>query len=300
MDVDDLKIFADVAHSSSFSAVARARSVEPSSISRVVAAIEAELGERLFQRTTRKLTLTEAGAIYLARIEPIVAQIDEAAAEARGVGRGPVGTLRLSVSVAFGVARIVPLLRDFHSSFPALTLELLMSDARADLVHDGIDLAVRLAPSIDANVVVTKLADTRYHVVASPEWLATHSLATPDGLSRHKVLRFNLPGYRDRWLFRDSAGDTFAVPVSGSLLMSNALGLRAAALASLGPALLADWMIEQEVSDGRLVDCFPGWRVTATDFDTGAWAIYPSRSFLPNKVRVTIDFLRDALARGGS
>lgn len=298
MDIEALKIFAAVAHSGSFSAVARTRSVEPSSVSRVVATIEAELGERLFQRTTRKLTLTEAGTLYLARIEPLVAQLDEAAGEARAMGRGPVGTLRLSVSVAFGLARIVPLLGHFRARFPALTIELLMSDAQVDLVRDGIDLAIRLAPGVDANVVVTRLAETRYHVVASSAWLAAHPLATPDALSDVPVLRFTLPGYRDRWLFRDSAGDITAVPVGGPILISNALGLRDAALAGLGPALLADWMIERHVAEGKLVDCFPDWRATATDFDTAAWAIYPSRNFLPNKVRVTIDFLREALAAG--
>lgn len=295
MDIEALRVFADVAHSGSFSAVARARGVEPSSVSRAIATIEAELGERLFQRTTRKLTLTEAGTLYLARIEPLVAQFDEAAGEARAMGRGPVGTLRLSVSVAFGVARIVPLLGDFKARFPALTIELLMSDAQVDLVRDGVDLAIRLAPGVDANVVVTRLADTRYHVVASPAWLAAHPLAGPESLSDQSVLRFTLPGYRDRWLFRDPAGDIMSVPVGGTLLMSNALGLRDAAIAGLGPALLADWMIERDLAEGLLIDCFPNWRATATDFDTSAWAIYPSRSFLPNKVRVTIDFLREAL-----
>ena len=296
MDTEALRVFVDVAHSGSFSAVARGRRVEPSSISRVIAAIEAELGERLFQRTTRKLTLTEAGTLYLARVAPIVAQLDEAAAEVRAIGRGPVGTLRLSVSVAYGLARIVPLLGQFQTRFPALTIELLMSDAQVDLVRDGIDLAIRLAPGVDANVVVTKLADTRYHVVASPDWLAAHPLESPAALRDHPVLRFTLPGYRDRWLFRDARGDVATVSVHGPILMSNALGLRDAAIAGLGPALLADWTIARDLADGRLVDCFPGVRVTATDFDTSAWAIYPSRNFLPSKVRVTIDFLREMLA----
>lgn len=295
MDIEALSIFAEVARAGSFSAVARRRRVEPSSISRSVAAIEAELGERLFQRTTRKLTLSEAGALYLARVEPLVAQLDEAAAETRAIGRGPVGALRLSVSVAYGVARVVPLLGAFQTRFPALAIELLMSDEQADLVREGIDLAIRLAPGVDANVVATRLADTRYHVVASPGWLAAHPLDAPATLAGHQTLRFNLPGYRDRWLFRHGQGQVATVPVTGRILMSNALGLRAAAIAGLGPALLADWTIARDLAEGRLVDCFPGWLATATDFDTGAWAIYPSRSFLPNKVRVAIDFLREAL-----
>lgn len=299
MDIEALNVFAEVAHQGSFSIVARAHGVEPSSISRMIAGLEAELGERLFQRTTRKLTLTEAGTLYLARIEPLVAQLGEAAEEARAMGRGPVGTLRLSVSVAYGLARIVPLLGAFRARFPALTLELLMSDAQVDLVRDGIDLAIRLAPGVEANVVVTKLADTRYHVVASPDWLARHPLDRPEALSNHAALRFMLPGYRDQWLFRDAQGAITTVPVHGPLLMSNALALRDAALAGLGPALLADWTVARDLAEGRLIDCFPNTQVTATDFDTAAWGLYPSRNFLPNKVRVTIDFLREKLGHDG-
>lgn len=299
MDIDALKIFAEVARQGSFSAVARARGIEPSSISRVIAGIEADLGERLFHRTTRKSSLTEAGALYLARIAPLVAQLDEAAAEVRSIGRGPAGTLRLSVSVAFGLLRIVPLLGTLRQRYPALSIELLMSDTPVDLVRDGVDLAVRLAPMADADMIATKLVDTGYHVVAAPDWCAAHPLDSPAALAGLAVLRFTLPGFRDRWRFRDAIGAVTTVPVDGPLLFSNALGIRAAALAGLGPALLADWMIRADLAAGRLVDCLPGWRATATSFDTGAWAIYPSRSFLPAKVRVMVDFLRAALANPG-
>lgn len=296
MDTNALSIFVEVAHQGSFSTVARTRGIEPSSVSRSIAAIEAQLGERLFQRTTRKLALTEAGALYLARIAPLIAQIEEAGAEARAIGRGPVGTLRLSVSVAFGLLRIVPLLGAFGARYPELTIELLMNDTPADLVRDGVDLAVRMAPAGEANLIATKLIDTHYRVVASPAWCAAHPLAAPEQLAAHAVLRFTLPGFRDRWLFRDAEERVSRVPVDGPLLLSNALGLRAAALAGLGPALLADWMIAGDLAIGTLIDCLPDWQVTATEFDTAAWAIYPSRSFLPTKVRVMIDFLRAALA----
>lgn len=299
METDALKIFVAVARQGSFSAVARARQVEPSSISRVIAGVESELGERLFHRTTRKLSLTEAGALYLSRVEPLVAQLDEAAADVRAIGRGPTGTLRLSVSVAFGLLRIVPLLGTLRARYPALSIELLMSDAPIDLVREGVDLAVRLAPLTEANLIATKLIETRYHVVAAPDWLAANPIATPEALGAVPVLRFTLPGFRDRWLFRDAAGGVTGVRVDGPLLLSSALAIREAALAGLGPALLADWMIARDLAEGRLVECLPAWRATATSFDTGAWAIYPSRVFLPAKVRVMIDFLREALADGG-
>lgn len=292
MDISSLEIFSEVAHRLSFSEVARARQIEPSSVSRAIAIMEGDLGVRLFHRTTRKLALTEAGLLYLGRIEPLIALLADARETVQSIGRSPVGTIRVSTSVAFGHTRIVPLLGAFHDSYPRLKLELLMSDANIDLVRDGVDLAIRLAPGVESNVVVSKLLDTRYHVVASPAWLSTHSLASPEDLRTHNVLRLTLPGYRDRWLFRKPEGETFSVAVDGSLLVSSALGLRDAAVANLGPALLADWLIAEDLRAGRLLDCFPNLRVTATEFETAAWLIYPSRDLLANKVRVTIDFLR--------
>lgn len=297
MELVALEIFVEVSRRLNFSDVARNRDIEPSSVSRTISSLETELGERLFHRTTRKLTLTEAGALYLARVEPLVAQLDDAKHEVRATGRGPRGILRLSASVAFGQARLVPLLAAFCERYPDLKLELLMDDANLDLIDHGIDLAVRLAPGVDANVIVSKLMDTRYHVVAAPGWLDTRQLSSPDELSEHRVLRFTLPGYRDRWLFRDKSGEVTIVPVDGDLLISSAIGLRDAALAGLGPALLADWLIGPELRNGQLIDCFPAYRVTATEFDTAAWLIYPSRSYLPGKVRIMIDFLKEHIAR---
>lgn len=297
MELIALEIFVEVSRRLSFSDVARNREIEPSSVSRTISSLETELGERLFHRTTRKLTLTEAGALYLARVEPLVAQLDNAKHEVRATGRGPRGILRLSASTAFGQARLVPLLAAFCERYPDLKLELLMDDANLDLVDHGIDLAVRLAPGVDANVIVSKLMETRYHVVAAPGWLDARRLTRPDGLREQRVLRFTLPGYRDRWLFRDKSGEVIIVPVDGDLLISSAIGLRDAAIAGLGPALLADWLIGPELHNGQLVDCFPDYRVTATEFDTAAWLIYPSRSYLPGKVRIMIDFLREHIPR---
>lgn len=297
MDLETLRIFAEVAHRGSFSEVARSRGTEPSTIARAVGVLEAELGERLFHRTTRKLSLTEAGALYLVRTEPLVAQLEEAGAEARAIGRGPVGTLRLSVSVSYGMVCLVPVLERFRALYPELTIELLMNDAQVDLVREGIDLAVRLAPAAEGNLVATRLASTHYRVVAAPGWLAAHPMGAPADLAQEDVLRFTLPGFRDRWVFRDAAGQEKTVPVSGRLLISSAAALREAALIGMGPALLADWMIARDLAAGTLVDCFPAHAVAATSFDTGVWALYPSRSFLPGKVRAMLDFLRAELPK---
>jgi len=163
-----LRVFLEVVKRGGFAAVARDSNVDPSSISRAIATLESELGGRLFQRTTRKLTLTEAGESFLARIGPLVEELERAREEVASIGSEPSGTLRLSASVAFGQICLVPLLPAFRRAFPRLRLELLLSDANVDLIADRIDLAIRLAPSYRGDVVGSKLFATRYRIAASP------------------------------------------------------------------------------------------------------------------------------------
>lgn len=295
MDTQTLTHFAETARLGSFSAVARQQGVDPSSISRSIATLEAELGLRLFQRTTRRLSLTEAGERYFARIAPLCDELTRAADEARATASSPQGTLRLTCSVSFGQICIVPLMADFRRQFPDLRLALLLSDAPLDLVAERIDLAIRHSPAPDSTLIGTRLMTMRYRVVASPAWAAAHPLNAPAALSDHPVLRFALPDFDRRWLFRDPQGTLTEVPVHGDITISNALALRAAAIQGLGPTLLGDRMIQAQLSDGTLVDLFPDHDVTATTFDPGIWALYPSRSYLPTKTRVTLDFLRTRL-----
>lgn len=299
MDIAGLRILVDVARHGSFAAAARQHDLDPSSVSRAIAVLEQGLGIRLFQRSTRRLSLTEAGQTYLARVEAVVAELDRARDEAQAVSAAPSGLLRLTASVAFGQVCIVPLLGRLHADFPALRLELLLSDANLDLVGEGIDLAVRLAPEVSVDLVRARLMETRYRVCAASSYLqGAPRLAQPADLAAHRCVLFTLPGFRSRWLFRDADGAIVEVPVAGDVTISNALALRDAALAGLGPALLADWLVDRELAAGRLVDVFPDHRVTATTFDTAAWLVYPSRSFLPHKVRAAVDFLRRHLPGG--
>ena len=293
METDQLRLFVDVARRGNFAAVARDRAIDPSSVSRVIAALETELGVRLFQRTTRRVALTEAGDLYLNRVEPLLNDLEHARDEILAVSAGPVGTLRLTASVAFGRQCLVPLLPAFRAQFPRLKLELLLSDTNLDLVGERVDLAVRLGPSFDTSLVGVKLCDTRYRVCASPGYLKKcKPLQRPQDLTAHRCVLFALPEFRTRWLFRSRKGELSEVAVDGDLVVSNALALRDCVLAGMGPSLLANWLIDEELAAGRLIDLFPKYRVTATDFETAAWLLYPSRTYLPNKVRATIDFLK--------
>jgi DNA-binding transcriptional LysR family regulator len=293
MDIATLKIFVEVMRAGSFAAVARVHDVDPSSISRTIAILEGELGFRLFQRTTRRLAATEAGALYFERMQPVIDEMDRVGQEARDIVAEPAGRLRVTASVSFGHTVLVPLLPRLRSAHPDLSIDLMLTDAVLDLITEKIDVAVRLGPRIDAGLIGTQLMRTRYHVCASPAYLkAAPKLRVPPDLSGHGCLLFPYPGYRSQWRFRAKNAEVIEVPVNGAVTISNALALHRAALDGLGPVLLADWLVRQDMQRGRLVDLFPKYEVTATDFETAAWVLYPSRAYVPRKVRAFIDVLK--------
>jgi DNA-binding transcriptional LysR family regulator len=295
MDLNDLALFAETARLGSFAAVAKTRGVDPSSVSRSVAGLEASLGVRLFQRTTRRLSLTEAGDLYLTRALPLIEELDRIATQAREIKAEPKGTLRLTASVTFGQAMILPLLPGFRAAYPDIQLECLFTDQNLDLIAERIDLAIRLAPGVAGDVIASRLMTTRYRVVAAPRYLAlAPPLDRPHDLAVHKLLLFSIRPFRNRWIFRNPDGLS-EVPVQGDIVMSPAGAVLDAALAGLGVALLPNYLTDPAIATGRLVRLLTDWEVTATSFDTGAWLVYPSRSFLPAKTRAMIDFLRAAL-----
>ena len=298
MDIESIQLMIDVARQASFAKVARQRDLDPSSVSRTIAQVEAELGFRIFQRTTRSMSLTEAGAHYIRKVEPALQELDAATEEAGALSATPKGRLRMTASVAFGNRCLVPLLPQLRKEFPGLQLELILTDSNLDLVGEGIDLAIRLGPSLSGDLIGTKLFETRYRVCASAVYLGrVPKFRKPSDLSTVASLLFTYPEFRSRWLFRNNRGVVTEVPVKGDILISNALALRESALAGLGPALLPNWLIDDDIANRRLVDVFPAYHATATTFDTAAFVLYPNRAFLPTKVRLTINFLRQQLTK---
>ena len=290
MDLNALSLFLDVAAKGSFAAVARDRAIDPSSVSRAIASLEASLGARLFQRSSRVMALTEAGELYRARLPSVIEDLARLRDEAASLRSDPVGVLRLTASVAFGERCLMPLLPAFRDAFPRLKLEMLLSDGNLDLVAERIDLAVRLGPSVRADVIGVRLMATRYQVVASPDYLAAEGAPeTPVALRDRPCLLLSLPEFRTRWIFRGRGGEE-AIAVGGQFVISSPLALRTGALEGLGPALLPDWLIGADMAAGRLVDLFPAYTVTATTFDTAAWLLYPSREYMPRKTRSAIAF----------
>lgn len=296
MDLAALRCLVDVARDRSFAAVARRYNTDPSSVSRTIAGLEARLGMRLFHRSTRRITPTEAGDRFIERVGPLLSELERSIGEAVDEAAGPTGTLRLTASVTFGHERLVPLLPEFRRRHPHVRVEAFFTDDNLDLVAGGFDLAVRLAPAVTGDVVTTRLVATRYRVVASPSFLrSVRRIEQPADLAEVDCLLFPAQVFRPQWRFRDDRGAITEVPVDGQLTLSSAQALHDAAVAGLGAALLADWLVAGSLADGRLVDLFPDLDVTATTFDTAAWLVYPTRAYLPAKVRAMIDFLKEQL-----
>ncbi|HEB57660.1 MAG TPA: LysR family transcriptional regulator [Gammaproteobacteria bacterium] len=292
MDTETLTLFLDVMRVRNFSRVADARGMAPSSISRAITALEQELGVRLFQRTTRRLEPTEAGRLYFERVAPLVAEFQSAAQMARDLVEEPRGTLRLTASTVHGQMYVVPLVTELAAQYPALSIDVLLTDAWVDLVEERVDIAVRLGSLQDSSCIARRVADMRFHVCASPAWVAAHDrVEAPQQLAQHDCLLFPRPGYDLNWLFRDAHGRVSEVPIHGRYLMTNSQAIKQCALAGMGIALLPDWLVDAELADGQLLRLLPEYEATATDFDSAVWLVYPSRDYLPLKTRLALDLL---------
>jgi DNA-binding transcriptional LysR family regulator len=298
METATLRTFVEVMQRGSFAAVARERNVDPSSVSRIVASLEAQLGVRLFHRTTRSLTPTEAALAYFEQVEPLVAQLESAALVAEDSGATPRGTLRITAAVTFAQVNLVPLLPEFANRYPELSFELLLTDKFLDLVEDRIDLALRLGRLAESSMIAHRLCDMVYVVAASPEYLRRRGRPkTPAELEQHECLRYPVAGYGPRWRFR-AGGVVSEVPVHGRVVVTNGVALRQCAVAGMGVLMLPRWNIAEELRSGKLVELFPDQHATASEFDTAAWMLYPSRSYLPRKVRLFADYLKEQFKHG--
>ncbi len=299
MDLNYLQIFVDVVRRGSFAAVARDHDLAPSSVSRAVAALEDEMGVRLLQRTTRQMQPTEAGHLYFQRIEPVIDELQQAQLMASDISENPVGRLRITTSTTFGNMAIMPLISEFMCRYPGLSLDVEMTEANLDLLAEGIDVAVRLGSLADSSLVATRLHDMNFVVCASPAYLKKYGTPQkPQDLAQHNCLIFPMRGYNNQWGFRNKQGEIIMANISGNISVSNALALKQCAMQDMGISLLTQWTVWQELQEGSLVKLFPDYSVTANDFDNAIWLVYPSQGYLPVKVRVFIDFLKEKFKQG--
>ena len=256
-------------------------------VSRRLAALEARLGVRLVNRTTRSLHLTDEGASYYESCARVLSEIEQANASVSAGRHAPQGTLRVALPAAFGNQYVAPLVPQFAALYPAVQLALSLSDRSVNLIEDGFDLAIRIAALADSSLAARKLAPNRRVLCASPEYLRHHGTPTsPAELAQHNCLLAS--DFGATWDYKDPEGKPGSVRVSGRYVCDNWEVLREWALAGLGIALKSTWDVRRHLSSGSLVSLLPGY---SFDSDVAIYAVYPHRRHLPAKTRAFIDFL---------
>ena len=283
--LEDLDIFAQVARSLSMSAAGRELGLSPAVVSKRIKHLEERLGTRLFQRTTRQLSLTEAGQGFLIRIEAILAGIEDAEAFIAGRAEEARGTLKISAPTSFGRMHVAPHLNPFMQTNPGITINLTLSDEFIDLVAGGYDLAIRIGELTDSSLVARRLAPVRRLLCASPDYVAAYGMPeTLADLDRHICLP---PHNNDTWRLEGPDGPVIYRP-RGPLVTNSSEVIREAVIAGLGIALRSTWDVGPELKAGKLVPVLPFLEAPK---NVALSAVYPSREFLPAKVRLFIDYL---------
>jgi len=281
----DLEIFAQVVATKSMSTAARNLGLSPAAVSKRIRRLEERLSVRLLQRTTRQLALTEIGQGFYERVVPILASIENAEMWIAHGSATVRGLLRVSAPTSFGRMHIAPHLKGFLDLYPALTVDLVLSDTFADIIRDGFDLAIRIADPEDSSLIARRLAPNHRILCASPTYLARHG--TPDCIDdlRHHVL---LSHTMTEWQLEGPEGPRF-VRVEGRLRTNSSEVVREAVIGGVGIALRSTWDIGSEVKSGSLVQVLSEY--------TGSkrviiQAVYPSRRHLEQKVRAFIDYFQ--------
>ena len=286
----EMSVFSKVVASGSLSAAARDLGVSTAVVSRRLASLEARLGVRLVNRTTRQLALTDEGASYLDACTRILGEVEDADAAAAARRIEPQGVLKVALPASFGHKHIAPLIPPFAERFPKIHLALSLSDRTVNMIEEGYDLAIRIGELEDSSLAARKLAPNRRVVCASPGYLKTHEAPRkPDDLQRHNCLTTN--DLHMNWEYKGPDGKRGSVRVTGHYACDNWEVLREWAMAGLGVALKSTWDVRRQLEDGSLVSLLPGY-----DFgtDVAIYAIYPHRRYLPAKTRVFIDYLAES------
>ncbi|SDF12335.1 transcriptional regulator, LysR family [Massilia sp. PDC64] len=287
-----MAVFARVVDMGGFSAAARSLGLTKSAVSKQVARLETLCGAQLLRRTTRSISLTEAGQVMVERAREAVALCEGAGREIDSLHGDAAGTVRMSAPVTFGQRCIVPLLPELLAAHPRLDVQLVLLDRPVDLAQEGYDLAIRLTRSLPGDVVARRLLTTRYLLCAAAH--AAPVLAHPRDLAGVVCLRYGEGEHARAWHFR-RAGEEEAVAVRGNVAVNNSESLRALMLAGGGVALLPDYVVAEDVEAGRAVELLPGWEPRPV-FGHQAFAIWLPHRYQPTRVRVVLDFLSDRLA----
>ena len=291
--VGEMQVIQRVVESGSFSEAARLLLMTPSTVSKLIGRIEARLGVRLLERSTRRLSLTAEGQVFYERSLALLAELDEIE---RGLSQGAAsadGTIRVNASVAIGTMALEPLLPAFWAEHPRIVVDLSLSDEIVDLYLDRTDVAFRVGPLPDSNMMARRIGIARRKIVAAPAYLERHGVPqTVEDLAAHNCLGFNFRRSAPVWPFRES-GRIVDRAVHGSLLANNGETVRRMAVAGIGLARLGDYHAREDIAAGRLVEVLSD--VVESDQEE-VHAVYLGGPRLPHRVRLFIDFACPRLA----
>lgn len=289
-----MSVFAKVVELGSFAAAAERLGVARSAVSKQVVALEARLGVRLINRTTRTLHLTEAGAAYLERCNAILADVASLESSLGALVETPRGLLRVNAPVSFAISHLGPVLAGYRRQYPEVTVELAVNDRQVDIVEEGYDLALRIARKLESALVGRRLATARMVLCASPDYLARRGApARLEDLASHDCIGYTYWGTGDEWQMDGPDGHPATVRVKPALRANNGDVIRAAALEGEGVIFQPSFLVGDDLRQGRLVEVLADYR----PMDIGIYAVYPHRKYLSAKVRTFVDYLAERFAQ---
>ncbi|MBR1178381.1 LysR family transcriptional regulator [Bradyrhizobium sp. KB893862 SZCCT0404] len=290
--LQELAVFVRAAESGSFSKAARELGLSQPSVSRIIGELEARLGVKLLLRTTRRITVTDAGALFLTRAREVLADIEDAEDAARGIDSLR-GTIRIAMPVMYGARNIIPRLPKFLAAHPLLRVELSVADERQDLVAEGTDVAIRLGALTDSGFGARSLGSVPRLVVASPSYLAARGAPkTPADLASHDCIFGPGQSGLASWSFTRNGAET-SVDIRGRISTDSGPGVFACVLAGLGIAITSPIMAGPEIKAGTLVPLLKGYKLPPLEVH----AVYPSGRRPSPKVRALVDYLAAEFAR---
>lgn len=290
--LESMLLFLKVVHLGSMSAAGKEMDLSPASVSRAIAALEAHLGVQLLNRTSRKIVLTDAGEAYYLRIKPLLDELHQIELSTREAHDEPEGMLRVHAHTSVGIHLVTPRMREFRDLYPKISIDLQLSETPVNLLERNFDVDIRLGELQDSSMLMRRLLPSDRVLVASPDYLASHTLIQqPADLLGHNCVTFRPNAEATSWRFAREGEDLQELKVTGSLHTNNSEVLRRAAVDGVGVVLLTDWISEADRRAGRLVEVLPAYRVTINSFNNGIFAVFRQTRYVPRKVRVFVDFL---------
>ena len=289
-----LNVFRNVVELGSFAAASRQLGLSPAAISKNVGELEAHLATRLINRTTRRMSLTEAGATYFERITRVLDDLDDADGTLQAAQSTPSGVLRVSAPVTVTLIGLSEAIPGFLERYPDLMLDLRLDDRRVNLVEEGFDVALRGSDSLeDSGLIARKLMTMDHVLCASPSYFAKRGRPEqPEELARHSCVQFSLSDHATEWTFRKNAR-TVKMPIRGRYKVSSSLAVRDALRAGFGLSLIPRMYVQQDLASGQLVAALADWAPN----ESSLYAVYPSKRYVVSKVRAFIDFLTSELGQ---